>query len=89
MHARGLCGNCYKVEHRQGTLEQWPTTVTRRSRVEVVENVTWLAETGTPPEQWPRRLVMTSAALERALQRSGRHDLARQVSRFRNQERRN
>jgi hypothetical protein len=84
MAARGLCKRCYSVVQDAGELEQWPRV--RKQSDQIIENVRWMAENGTPVVEWPRRLEMTPTALERMLYRAGLHRLAGPVSRLRGRE---
>jgi len=82
--ARRLCKPCYWVICQAGELDRWPRV--RKQSSQIIENVRWLAENNTPVVEWPKRLKMTPAALERMLYRAGLHDLAGPVSRLRGRE---
>ena len=53
---------------------------TRRTNT-LIENVTFMLSTGEHPWRIAQRLDMTLSAVSRALQRAGRHDLARHFTR--------
>lgn len=80
---RGLCHACYSRVQRHGRLEEWPVSRVTRPIAEVLEDLDLLVETGVVPANWPSRLGMSPAALERALYRAGRNEQAREVSRVR------
>ena len=48
----------------------------------LIEDVTFMLATGEHPWRIAQRLDMTLAAMSRALQRAGRHDLARLFERI-------
>lgn len=73
---RGLCTTCYERRRRNGD----PLPPSHREAVmerlaDVLEDVTWLAETGAGLTEAARRLDTTPEALKRLLQRHNRSDL--------------
>lgn len=48
----------------------------------LIEDVTFMLATGEHPWRIAQRLGMTLSAMSRALQRAGRHDLARHFERI-------
>lgn len=87
--ARGLCGSCYGVEQRTGTINRWATignttaVLDRAERAAIVENVEFMQATGAHPEWWAPRLGISHATLARRLYRAGRPDLGRHVNHIR------
>lgn len=49
----------------------------RLSTPDLIEDIQWMLTTGESVEQIPRRLGMTTAAIEKRLRRAGASDLAR------------
>lgn len=66
-HGRGLCGKCYEIARLAGTLDAYPRL--HRPYPHTWEDYDELAAQGYSREHAARRLGMTKAALEKALER--------------------
>jgi CRP-like cAMP-binding protein len=68
--ARGLCHPCYNRAWNAGQHHQHPTTRTRRSQAEFVEDYTWLRAAGCTRRQIAERLGMAYPAVTAAYLRA-------------------
>lgn len=68
--ARGLCGSCYEMHWRAGTLDQFPTMRTQRRREHFVADYQLLRSEGYTRRQIADRLGMTYPAVHRAYRRA-------------------
>jgi hypothetical protein len=72
VNARGLCDSCYQMHHNRGTLDQFPTMRTMRSRADFVADYELLRSEGYNRRLIAERLGMTRAAVDRAYWRAVR-----------------
>lgn len=66
VNARGLCDSCYETHWKRGTLAQFPTKRTMRSRQDFVADYALLRSEGYSRRQIADRLGMKYPALHRA-----------------------
>ena len=72
VNARGLCDSCYQTHHQRGTLGQFPTKRTMRSRADFVADYELLRSEGYTRRQIAERLGMKYPAVQRAYLRAVR-----------------
>lgn len=68
--ARGLCDSCYEMHWRAGTLAQFPTKRTQRSRADFVADYVLLRSEGYGRTHIAERLGMTRNAVDAAYNRA-------------------
>jgi hypothetical protein len=70
VNARGLCDSCYEKHWQAGTLSQFPTKRTQRSRADFVADYEQLRSEGYTRRQIADRLGMKYDAVHRAYLRA-------------------
>jgi hypothetical protein len=70
VNARGLCDSCYETHWKRGTLAQFPTKRTMRTRAEFVADYELLRSEGYNRRQIAERLDMAYSTVNRAYQRA-------------------
>ena len=70
VNARGLCDSCYETHWKRGTLDQFPTKRTMRSREDFVADYELLRSENYTRRQIADRLGMKYQALHRAYRRA-------------------
>ena len=74
---RGLCARCYARLHKRGMehLAAYPRLVRRIRGIELIEDLSVMAESGETREGAARRLGIKPASVYTACRRAGRTDL--------------
>ena len=74
---RGLCARCYARLHKRGMehLAAYPRLVRRIRGIELIEDLSVMAESGETREGAARRLGIKPGSVHRACLRAGRTDL--------------
>jgi CRP-like cAMP-binding protein len=75
LNARGLCDSCYETHWKRGTLDQFPTKRTQRSREHFVADYELLRSEGYTRRQIAERLGMTRDGVAQAYGRAVRAGL--------------
>jgi hypothetical protein len=70
VNARGLCDSCYETHWRAGTLDQFPTRRTQRTRADFVADYQLLRSEGYTRRQIAERLGMRYPAVNQAYHRA-------------------